>query len=41
MNTAIALKDLKPVIIDNMTASLSDENFRTLADINGITIIEV
>ena len=41
MNTAIALKDLKPVIIDNMTASLSDANFRKLADTNNITIVEV
>lgn len=41
MNTAIALKDLNPVIIDNMTASLDDNNFRYLADQNGITIVEV
>jgi nicotinamidase/pyrazinamidase len=41
MQTAIALKDINPVIIDNMTASLSDENFRKLADLNNITIIEV
>lgn len=41
MNTAIALKDLRPAIIDNCTASLSDDNFRKLADLNGINIIEV
>lgn len=39
MNTAIALKDLKPVIIDSMTASLNEDNFRYLADTNGITIV--
>ena len=41
MNTAIVLKDLRPAIIDNCTASLSDDNFRKLADLNGINIIEV
>lgn len=41
MNTAIALKELKPVIIENMTASLDEDNFRHLADLNNITIIEV
>lgn len=40
MQTAIALKDVKPVIIDNMTASLNYDNFRKLADLNNITIIE-
>lgn len=39
MQTAIVLKDLKPVIIESMTASLNVENFRKLADLNGITII--
>lgn len=39
MNTAIALKDLKPVIIDSMTASLNNDNFRYLADTNGIIIV--
>ena len=41
MNTAIALKDINPVIIDNLTASLDNNNFRSLADQNNITIIEV
>ena len=41
MQTAITLKDLNPVIADNLTASLDDGNFRTLADQNDITIIEV
>lgn len=41
MSTAIALKDLNPAIVDNLTASLDDNNFRTLADQNNITIIEV
>lgn len=41
MNTAIVLKDLRPSIIDNCTASLNDDNFRKLADLNGINIIEV
>lgn len=40
MQTAIALKDIKPVIIDNMTASLDNDNFRKLADTYGITVIE-
>jgi nicotinamidase/pyrazinamidase len=39
MSTAIVLKDVKPVIIENLTASLDTDNFRKLADINGITII--
>lgn len=39
MNTAIALKDLKPVIIDSMTASLNEDSFRYLADTNSITIV--
>lgn len=39
MQTAIVLKDLKPVIIEDLTASLNTENFRKLADINGITVI--
>ena len=33
MQTAIALKDLNPVIADNLTASLNEDNFRTLADV--------
>lgn len=41
MQTAIALKDLNPVIADNLTASLNEDNFRTLADLNNITIVEV
>lgn len=41
MNTALALKDLNPVIAGNLTASLSDENFQTLVDQNEITVIEV
>ena len=41
MQTAIALKDLNPVIADNLTASLNENNFRTLADQNNITIVEV
>ena len=41
MQTAIALKDLSPVIADNLTASLNEDNFRTLADRNNITIVEV
>lgn len=41
MNTAIALKELNPVIIDNLTASIDDNNFRYLADLNNISIIEV
>lgn len=39
MQTAIALKELKPVIIEDMVASLSPDNFRILADTNGITIV--
>lgn len=39
MNTAIALKEIKPVIIESMTASLNEDNFRYLADTNGITIV--
>lgn len=39
MNTAIALKELRPVIIESMTASLNKDNFRYLADTNGITIV--
>lgn len=39
MHTALALKEAKPVIIESMTASLSTENFRKLADLNGITIV--
>lgn len=41
MQTALAIKAVNPVIIDNLTASLSDDNFRKLADQNNITIIEV
>ena len=41
MQTAIALKDLNPVIADNLTASLNEDNFRKLADQNNITIVEV
>lgn len=41
MNTAIALKAMNPVIIDNLTASLDDGNFRALASQHGITLIEV
>ena len=39
MRTAINLKDTKPVIIEDLTASLNADNFRKLADINGITIV--
>lgn len=39
MQTATVLKDLKPVIIESMTASLNAGNFRKLADLNGITIV--
>lgn len=39
MQTAIALKDLKPVIIEDLTASINPDNFRKLADLNGITIV--
>lgn len=41
MNTALALKELNPVIADNLTASLSDDNFIALASQNNITLIEV
>lgn len=41
MNTAIALHDVNPVIIDNLTASLDDGNFRALASQHGITLVEV
>jgi len=41
MNTAIKLKDLNPSIIENCTASLNKDNFRTLADRYNINIIEV
>lgn len=40
MNTAAALKDVNPVILDNLTASLDDGNFRTLATELNIPIIE-
>ena len=39
MQTAIALKDLRPVIIEELTASLDKDNFRKLADLNGIIVI--
>ena len=39
MYTAIVLKDLKPVIIEEMTASINPDNFRTLSDINRITVV--
>jgi len=38
MNTAIVLKELRPVILEDMTASLNEETFRYLADSNGIVI---
>lgn len=41
MNTAVNLKDIKPVIIGNLTASLDEGNFRALAAQNNINIIEV
>lgn len=41
MNTAVALKEMNPVIIDNLTASLDDNNFRALANQFEIPIIEV
>lgn len=41
MQTALALKDLNPVIAGNLTASLSEENFQTLVDQHEITVIEV
>lgn len=41
MNTAKVLKDLRPFIIDNCTASINDETFRILADRYNINIIEV
>lgn len=41
MNTAIALKNINPVIIDSLTASIDENNFRYLADQNNITIIDV
>lgn len=40
MNTAKALKDMNPVILDNLTASLDDNNFRFLATELNIPIIE-
>lgn len=40
MNTAKALKDMNPVILDNLTASLDDNNFRFLATQFNIPIIE-
>ena len=41
MNTALALNESNPVIADNLTASLSEDNFRTLANRYNINIIEV
>lgn len=41
MNTALALNESNPVIADNLTASLNEDNFRTLADRYNINIIEV
>lgn len=40
MNTAAALKEMHPVILDNLTASLDDNNFRFLATELDIPIIE-
>ena len=40
MNTANALKEMNPVILDNLTASLDDNNFRFLATELNIPIIE-
>lgn len=40
MNTAAALKEMHPVILDNLTASLDEGNFRTLATELDIPIIE-
>lgn len=40
MNTAKALKEMHPVILDNLTASLDDNNFRFLATELDIPIIE-
>lgn len=41
MNTVLAIKDAKPVIAGNLTASLSEENFQSMVDQNQITVIEV
>jgi len=40
MTTAVKLKDLKPSIIENCTASLDNETFRILADRYNINVIE-
>lgn len=39
MNTAIALKAVNPVIIEEMTACIDSNNFRWLADQNDIKIV--
>lgn len=39
MNTALALKAINPVIIEEMTACIDNDNFRWLADQNDIKIV--